>query len=206
MSEDASRLYLITPPLADAAAFAAPFEAALAAGDVACVWLRFDPKADAKAIAKKLLPLAQPRGVACLVSDAQLAARTEADGVHIDAPDETLEAALKAMKPRHIVGVGGLVSRDDAMQAGESGVDYLMFGGPDVPQIFPEIRERVAWWAEIFNLTCVAYAHRLEEVAALVEAGADFIALESAVWDDPRGPAAAVAEADRLLAPGRIGA
>ncbi|MEJ0051341.1 MAG: thiamine phosphate synthase [Methylovirgula sp.] len=203
MSEDASRLYLITPPLVDAAAFAVSFEAALAAADVACVLLRFDPQADAQAIAKKLLALAQPRGVACLVGDARLAAAIDADGVHISAPGEALDAALKALKPNHIVGVGGLVSRDDAMVAGESGADYLMFGGPDSPQTFGETRERIAWWAEIFNLPCVAYANLIAEVAGFVDLGADFIALETAVWDDPRGPGAAVADVNHLLARGR---
>jgi thiamine-phosphate pyrophosphorylase len=206
MSEDAPRLYLITPPLVDAAAFAAPFEAALAAADVACVLLRFDPRADASAVAKKLLALAQPRGVACLVGDPQLAAAANADGVHVPAPGEALEAALKVMKPNHIVGVGGLVSRDDAMVAGESGADYLMFGGPDSSQAFGEIRERIAWWAEIFNLPCVAYAGEIAEVAGFVETGADFIALETAVWDDARGPDAAIADVDRLLVRGRTGA
>ncbi|HEY0144711.1 MAG: thiamine phosphate synthase [Methylovirgula sp.] len=206
MSEDAPRLYLITPPLVDAVAFSVTFEAALAAADVACVLLRFDPRAHAGAVAKKLLALAQPRGVACLVGDPQLAGAIEADGVHVSAPGDALDAALKAMKPNHIVGVGGLVSRDDAMAAGESGADYLMFGGPDTPQAFGEIRERIAWWAEIFNLPCVAYAHQIAEVAGFVEMAADFIALETAVWDDPRGPGAAVADVNRLLARGRTGA
>ncbi len=176
------------------------------AADVACVLLRFDPRGDAMAIAKKLLALAQPRGIACLVGDPQLAAAIEADGVHISAPGEALDAALKSMKPNHIVGVGGLVSRDDAMAAGESGADYLMFGDPDTPQTFGEIRERIAWWAEIFNLPCVAYAREIAEVAGFVETGTDFIAVEAAVWDDPRGPGAAVAAVGRLLARGRSGA
>ena len=67
MSEDDPRLYLITPLLDDADAFAAAFVAALEAGDVACVLLRFAPTADAKAIARCLVPLAQQRGVACLI-------------------------------------------------------------------------------------------------------------------------------------------
>ncbi len=40
----------------------------------------------------------------------------------------------------------------------------------------------------------------------MAEAGADFVALEAAIWDDPRGAAAAVAEAYSFLTPGRIGA
>jgi thiamine-phosphate pyrophosphorylase len=168
--------------------------------------LRFDPGADAQLIARKLLALAQPRGVACLVGDSQLAAVIEADGVHVSAPGDALDATLKVMKPNHIVGVGGLVSRDDAMVAGESGADYLMFGGPEAPQTFDEIRERIAWWAEIFNVPCVAYAREMSEVSGFVEADVDFIALETLAWDDPRGPGAAVADVARLLVHGRIGA
>ena len=37
------RLYLVTPPIDDAQAFAAPLEAALAAGDVAAVLVRLAP-------------------------------------------------------------------------------------------------------------------------------------------------------------------
>ncbi|HEY1736511.1 MAG TPA: thiamine phosphate synthase, partial [Methylovirgula sp.] len=63
-----------------------------------------------------------------------------------------------------------------------------------------------AWWAEIFNLPCVGYAREITEVAGFVELGADFVALETAVWDDPRGPGAALADVDRLLVAGRTGA
>jgi drug/metabolite transporter (DMT)-like permease len=39
------------------------------------------------------------------------------------------------------------------------------------------------------------------EIAPLAAAGADFIAIGDAVWDDPRGALAALAEASRLLTP-----
>jgi thiamine-phosphate pyrophosphorylase len=57
---------------------------------------------------------------------------------------------------------------------------------------FEATLERVRWWAEIFEAPCVAYAASLDEVAPLAEAGADFIALDGAVWD-----AASAAEAVR---------
>ena len=75
------------------------------------------------------------------------------------------------------------------MAAGEFGVDYVMFGGPDEAEPHEDIVERVAWWAEIFNVPCVAYAHELTDVRELAEAGADFIALGDAVFEDPRGAA-----------------
>ena len=58
--------------------------------------------------------------------------------------------------------------------------------------------ERVAWWAEIFETPCVAYAGALEAVAPLREAGADFVALGDAVWRAPSA-AEAVSRAQALL-------
>ena len=48
-----------------------------------------------------------------------------------------------------------------------------------------ETTERVAWWAEIFETPCVAYAARLDDVATLAAAGADFVALGDALWSAP---------------------
>ena len=86
------------------------------------------------------------------------------------------------------------------MAAGESDVDYLMFGGPDDDEPAEAILERTQWWAEIFNVPCVAFARSLDDVDALAQTGAEFVALESAIWDDPRGPAAAVADAAKRMA------
>ena len=147
-----------------------------------------------------LVPLVQKRGVAYLVADdPQWALRANADGVHIDGSGERLEGALRAIKPGHIVGAGGLPTQDAAMAAGEAGADYVMFGGGAEPHA--QIVERVAWWAEIFNVPCVGYAHNLGAIGDLVRAGADFIALGDAVFADPRGAAAALGDAARLMAP-----
>jgi thiamine-phosphate pyrophosphorylase len=195
----APRLYLITPTIDAPAAFIAPFEAALTAGDIACVLLR---TADA-AIVRRLAAIAQRRCVACLVGDPHLAVQTDCDGVHVEGVGPQLETALASMKPGAIVGAGSLASRHDAMTAGEAGVDYLMFGGPGKAYEFEEVRERTAWWGEIFNPPCVAYARVFDEIAPLARAGADFVALCDAIWCDPRGPAAGVEEAGRLLAAAR---
>lgn len=193
-----ARLYLITPKLAAAEPFAQQLKAALAAGDVACVLARFatsDP-GQRKAILRALTPLAQDHGAALLVDgDAQLAARAGADGAHIAHADQALGDAIESLKPERIVGVGDLATRDECMNAGEQDVDYLMFGGPDDPATQHDILERTRWWAEIFNVPCVAFARTLVEIEPLADAGAEFIALEAAAWNDERGPAAAVAEA-----------
>ena len=60
--------------------------------------------------------------------------------------------------------------------------------------------DRVAWWAEVFEIPCVGFAASVEETEQLAAAGADFVALGDAVFGDARGPAVAMAEAARRLA------
>ena len=64
-----------------------------------------------------------------------------------------------------------------------------------------EIEERVAWWAEVFEIPCVGYAASLDEIAALVAAGADFVALGDFLWRDPQAIAATIRDAARYLQP-----
>jgi thiamine-phosphate pyrophosphorylase len=202
------RLYLITPPLsgADLSAFAPRFAEALAAGDVASALLRVAPGAEGetKRIAQRLIEIAAARDVATLIeNDARLAARVGADGVHVAGAGAELADALASLHPDRIVGAGRLRTRDDAMDAGEAGADYVMFGEPRPDGFTPPLEEtveRVAWWAEIFQTACVGYAPTLTAVATLREAGADFVALGEAVWGAPSA-AEAIARAQALLAP-----
>jgi len=185
-----SRFYLLTPRLdiVDLDAFAPIFSEALASGAVASVLARVAPGAEgnSKRIVSRLLEIAAPAGAALLVEDdARLAARAGADGVHVSGAGATLIEALASLKPERIVGAGLLRTRDDAMTAGEAGVDYVMFGEPRPDGFVPpalETLERVAWWAEIFEPPCVGYAARLEDVAALLSAGVDFVAMGDAIW------------------------
>jgi thiamine-phosphate pyrophosphorylase len=195
-------LYLMTPALtaADLGAFAPVFAEALASGQIASVLARAAPGAEAesKKIIARLIEVTAPAGAALLVeNDARLAARAGADGVHVSGAGATLSDALASLKPERIVGAGLLRSRDDAMSAGEAGADYVMFGEPR-PDGFippaPETLERVAWWAEIFEPPCVAFAARLQDIAPLAAAGADFIAIGEAIWR-AQSPRAALAEA-----------
>ncbi len=185
----APRLYLISPRLADTGAFAAPLAAALEAADVAAVLLRLADADEGTLIkrAKALGPLVQGRGVALLIDGRPgLVARARADGAHASGIDAFAEA-IEQLKPDGIVGAGGLASRHDAMLAAEQGADYVMFGEPDDNgdrPSFAVVEERVAWWAEVFEAPCVAYAASPAEVAPLVAAGADFVALGDWLWAD----------------------
>jgi thiamine-phosphate pyrophosphorylase len=210
MSDDSPSLYLMTPPLSEAGGFAPLLEAALDAGVVACVLARLDARdeAAAKRIVRTLAPLAQERGAAFIVADdVQLALRAGADGVHVsNAAAAALDDAIRRLKPNSIVGAGMLRSKHDAMTAGEKDIDYVMFGEPaadGAAPAFDTTRERAAWWAEIFTVPVVAFAARLDQVERLARAGADFVALGAAVFDDPRGPASAVRDAMAALTAAR---
>ena len=198
MPEPAPRLYLIAPPLVSEDAHARLAEA-LSAGDIACVL--FPDAVPAKVGLTTLVRLVQTHGSAALLGDAALVAGTDADGVHVTA-GPSLPETVRRMKPSRIVGVGGLTGRDDAMTAGEQDVDYLMFGETTddaEPLPFAERLDRVSWWAEIFRVPCVAVAYGLDEIAPLIEAGAEFVAVGDLVWMDPRGPAAALGEVMEAL-------
>jgi thiamine-phosphate pyrophosphorylase len=200
----APRLYLAMGPIADPSAIPDGLAAALGKADIAALLVRLAP-VDERTQVNLLKALAAPvqsQGVALLVEgDPGLAARGGADGAHLTGTD-ALKDALPRLKPDRIAGVGGLFGRDDAMLAGEAGADYVMFGEPDVAgdrPSFTAVVERVAWWSELFEIPCVAWAGRIEEIGDLCAAGADFIAVGEAVFSDPRGLAVAVADAGARL-------
>lgn len=138
--------------------------------------------------AQAVLPLiatAQTRGIAVMLADdAQLVRTTKADGCHLTWT-KNLEArateAREIMGTRYMLGVDVGRSRHDAMELGEAGVDYIAFGIPDhVEDRATAIERRLelcGWWAEIFEVPCVAFdVDDLDDAADLADAGTDFIA------------------------------
>lgn len=209
------RLLLVTPPLKDAGAFAPQLAAACAATDIAAVVLTLagGDERHLVSMVKTLAPIAQETGAAVTVRApdtgdtavdlAIVATRGGADGVHVDGA-----SAVASMRERlgrdRIVGAGDLRSRHDAMEAGEAGADYLLFGEPrhdgSVPPL-AAIAERAQWWAEIFETPCAAYAPDHAAISSLRLTGAEFCALGRAVFDHEDGPAAGIREALAALQP-----
>jgi len=200
----APRLYLVTPQLADPSGFVGPLTAALEAGDVAAVLLRLADVDERTSIncAKALAPAVQNKDAALLLDGRpDLVARAGADGAHLTGL-AAFSNAVGELKPERIVGVGGLVTRHDAMLVAEQGADYVMFGEPTADGEGPAkaaIEDRVAWWAEVFEIPCVGFAASVEDVATLVAAGADFIALGDFLWRDPDSIAATMSQVTRDL-------
>ncbi len=202
------RLYLITPPEFEPAPFADLLACALDAGDAACVQLRLKDAPDdtIRRAVDRLLPVTTARDVALVLNDRpDLAAATGCDGVHVGQQDASYETARAAVGPNAIVGVTCHASAHLAMEASEKGADYVAFGA-FFPTTTKEARGRASvdilhWWSTIMTVPCVAIGGiTAANCGALVEAGADFLAVIAAVWSHPDGPAAGVRALNTAIA------
>jgi thiamine-phosphate pyrophosphorylase len=198
------RLYLATPEMDDPALLLASLPGLLAGADVAAVLLRLKPTDQRTMISrvKALAPAVQDSGAALLLDGhVELVARAGADGAHLTGI-AAMEDALPTLKPDRIAGVGGLTTRHDSMAAGEAGADYVLFGEPDARQQRPSVEaiaERLQWWAELFEPPCVGFAASREEACEFAAAGADFVLVGDFIWNDSRGAAAALIDAEQTI-------
>jgi len=198
------RLYLATPEVNDPSPLIASLPDVLGEADVAAVLLRLKPTDQRTMISrvKALAPAIQDSGAALLLDGhVELVARAGADGAHLTGI-EAMQEALPTLKPDRIAGVGGLTTRHDSMAAGEAGADYVLFGEPDVKGQRPSIEaitERLQWWAELFEPPCVGFAASREEAYEFAAAGADFVLVGDFIWNDPRGAAAALKDAEQAI-------
>lgn len=205
MTKTSPNLFLLTPLITDAVAFAGPLEAACAAGGVAAVMLRLADADERTQInrVKTLAPIAQKFDSAVIVTTegetpidiANLAARGGADGVHIPFDEESILNIVLQLKGERSLGIGNLRSKDDAMRCGELGADYLMFGEPRRDGSLPAretVLERAQWWSDIFETPCVIFSPDIENIGEMVATGAEFIALGDAIWTHGDGIPAAI--------------
>lgn len=202
-----AQLYLITPPKFDADVFAGVLAEALSGGEVAALQLRLKDVSDAEVLrlGALLKPIAQDAGVAFILNDRpDLAAKLDADGVHVGQDDASYAEARALLGKDKIVGVTCHNSRDLAYAAAEAGADYVAFGAfypteTKAPKFWAE-PELLEIWQETMETPCVAIGGiTLENAEPLVRAGADFVAVAAGVWAHPQGPAAAVAAFNALF-------
>lgn len=206
-----TRLYLITPREIDLNTFPARLEEALSGGDVASLLIAPEGVSDMvlQRIAEVLTPIAQKADVAVMVrDDTRATGRAKADGIHVETGLADLRDAVKAMHPQRMVGAGHILTRHDAMEAAEAGADYVFFGlldRPEEPEVHRKSLEFAEWWVPLFEPACVVLGgNTTASVVPVAEAGADFVALRDAIWTEPRGPKAAIAEVEELLARARL--
>lgn len=161
--------------------------AALSKADIASVVIT-PPQGkslDAAAMSALVATIQKSGAAALIAGDARLARTLQADGVHLpvsDTAESLYGEARETLGRRFIVGLDAGRSRHDAMAVGEAEADYIGFGIPafvkDRETAIARRLELIGWWAEIFEVPCVAFdVTAPEEARALAEAGADFIAV-----------------------------
>ena len=193
------RLYLISPPRIAPTDFSGVLKDALQGGDVASFQLRLKGVSDdeIRRACDALRPIVQANGTAFILNDRpDLAAELGCDGAHVG-QDDASYAEARALLPQAIVGVTCHDSRHLAMEAAEAGADYVAFGAffpttTKEPKTAADI-ELLRWWGEMMVVPVVAIGGiTVQNAPALVEAGADFLAVAAGVWEHPDGPQAAV--------------
>lgn len=193
-----SGLYALTRETADTADLLGKVEAALAGG-VAAVQYR-DKSADVARRheqASELVALCRQFGVPLIINDdLRLADLTDADGVHLGREDGSLNEARIILGKDKLIGASCYQSLDRARAAQAAGADYVAFGS-----FFPSPTKPDAGRADLALLRAAAQAIHVPLVAiggitlasapALLDAGADSLAVLSALFDAPDVRAAA---------------
>lgn len=185
------QLYLISP-LDVSGSFPKRLARALDAGPVAAFQFRvkgIDEHLAAR-LAAPLQEICAARDVAFIVNDSiALAKRIRADGVHLGQQDGAVEDARRQLGREAQIGVTCHASRHLAMEAGEAGADYVAFGA-FFPTATKQTEHRadpdlLSWWQELFEIPCVAIGGITSaNCLPLVQAGADFLAVSGAVWNE----------------------
>ena len=137
--------------------------------------------------ARALLGVCRSASIPLIINDdIDLALKVGADGVHLGYVPNYLKqyaTARKELGTKLIVGAEIKSSRHEAMCLGEKGADYIAFGKDLTIKSKQDARleqqELVAWWAELFEVSCVALDIETPlEAKTVSEAGADFIAIK----------------------------
>lgn len=185
-----TQLYLISP-LDVSGSFPERLERALKAGPVAAFQFRVKDteQHDAARLAAPLQKICTAHDVAFIVNDSvALARRLNADGVHLGQSDGSPKEAREELGREVQIGVTCHGSKHLAMEAGEAGADYVAFGAFFDSQTKDAKHkaelEVLEWWSKLFEIPSVAIGGvNPENCQALIDAGADFLAVSGAVWN-----------------------
>ena len=190
MPEFPGGVYAITPDTADTARLLAQVEAALAGG-VAAVQYRdkSDDVARRHEQASELVALCRRFGVPLIVNDdLRLADLADADGVHLGRDDGSVREARIILGKDKIVGASCYQSLDLAQAAQAAGADYVAFGSffasPTKPAAPRASLDLLRDATSAIRVPLVAIGGiTLANAAQLLDAGADSLAVLSALFD-----------------------
>lgn len=196
-------LYVVTPDAEDIVALAARVEAAIDGG-ASVVQYRNKTAASAaqRTQAYALAVLCRARDVLYIVNDdPELAAVVNADGVHLGEDDADVARARAIVGPHALIGVSCYNDLARARTLADAGADYLAFGSLFDSSVKPDARRApldLLRAARSLGLPIVGIGGiDAGNAAEVVDAGADAVAVISAVFDaeDVEGAAAAIVQA-----------
>ncbi len=122
--------------------------------------------------------------------DAQLAAQVGADGVHLGGEDGSVAAARALLGGTGVIGVSCYNRGSLAHEAVRQGADYVAFGAffpsgvkPDAAKADMQLLQTARRELNVPIVAIGGITH--QNGAALIEAGADALAVISALWNAP---------------------
>lgn len=191
-------LYALTPDICDTDLLLARVGAAIAGGATA---IQYRHKGAAAALrleqARSLRQLCAASGVTFIINDdADLALGVGAAGVHLGRDDMSVAAARTRLGGGAIIGVSCYNSLERAADAVREGADYIAFGSffsstikPDAVRAMPALitTAKSRWKVPVVAIGGITAAR----TPALIAAGADAVAVISAVFAAPDVAAAA---------------
>ncbi len=193
-----SGLYVITDPDLIAEEVLTEAVAAAIRGGARCVQYRAKgiPAPDRRRQAAALAALCRGHDTLFIVNDdTELACEVEADGVHIGRDDPDIDQARRRVGKR-LIGVSCYNELPRARAAAAAGADYVAFGSFFASRLKPEaVRAEPALLrtarAELAIPIVAIGGINAENGATLIEAGADALAVITAVLGQPDIEAAA---------------
>ena len=190
MAKPISGLYAITPETLDTARLLRDVEAVLRGG--ASV-LQYRAKSLAPEIkvaqAEALMHQCQKYDVPLIINDdVALAASMAASGVHIGSHDMPCQEACQSLLPGMLIGVSCYDRLDRAIEAQQAGADYVAFGSFSPSAIKPNaVRPSLDFLRaarQKIHVPIVAIGGiTLDNAASLIAAGADAVAVISALFE-----------------------
>ncbi len=203
-----TQIYLISPPrIDDIDAFLNQLDEVIAAGVISVFQLRLKDIENREIVlmGKKIVPKLQEAGIAVIINDnPRIAKDLHADGVHLGQEDGDFNEARKLLGKDAIIGVTCHNSKHLGMEAAEAGADYVAFGAFYPTQTKEVIHhaeiEILEWWQDIMEIPCVAIGGiNIDNALPIINAGADFIAISSGVWNYEGGIKAALKKFQTLI-------
>ncbi len=183
-------LYAITPDLADTSELLRKVRLALHGG--ARVLQYRNKIADAALQlrqASALRDITREFNTTFIVNDdATLAAQVDADGVHLGGEDGSVAAARALLGETKLIGVSCYNRAPLALAAVQQGADYVAFGAFFPSSVKPEaVKAEISMLREArheIHVPIVAIGGITQQNGAeLIQAGADSLAVISALWD-----------------------